>query len=218
MLISGGCDLEGRVPLIERIEEVRALKDMGLILNVHTGHIDEEEAETLASTDIDRFSVDLHRSPEVIRSVLHQSGGAKRYEDTLRALCLSAPGKVVPHICAGLEGDKVVHEKECVDMAAEHDIAALVLLRHMPIRSSPMRSIEPLGDVKFYELVEHAIDRTDTPVLLGCMRPRGSGQVELECALRGVAGIANLRSDTERLLSEAGFMIEHRPLCCALHR
>lgn len=218
LLISGGCDINGRVPLIERIEEIRALKGMGLLLNVHTGHVDEEEAGTLARTEIDRFSVDLHRSAEVIKNILHQSGGTERYESTLRALCVKAPGKVVPHICAGLEGDQIVHEKECVDMAAKHEIASLVVLRHMPSTSSKMRPIEPLSDERFYELIEHAVDRSKVPVLLGCMRPRGSGQVELECARRGVSGIANLRSDTEKLLCNAGFIIEHRPFCCALHR
>lgn len=215
LLVSGGCDPEGRVPLVERIGEVRALKEMGLLLNVHTGHVDETEAGSLAGTGIDRFSLDLHRSVGVIKDVLHQAGGAERYEATLRALCGKAPGRVVPHVCAGLDGDQVLHEKECVDLASEHEISALVLLRHMP---SHLHLAEPLGDERFYELVEYAVDRLTVPVLLGCMRPRGAGQVELECARRGVAGIANLRSDTEKLLCEAGFTVERRSLCCALHR
>jgi uncharacterized radical SAM superfamily protein len=218
LLISGGCDKEGRVPLIERIGEIGSLKEMGLLLNVHTGHVDEAEVETLVNTGIDRFSVDLHRSADVIKNVLHQNGGKERYEATLRALCRKAPGRVVPHICAGLDGDQVLYEKECVDMAMEHEIAALVLIRHMPTKASQLHLAEQLSDERFYELVEHAVDRSDVPVLLGCMRPRGSGQVELECARRGIAGIANLRSDTEKILCEDGFTIERRSLCCALHR
>ncbi|OPY33860.1 MAG: hypothetical protein A4E32_00598 [Methanomassiliicoccales archaeon PtaU1.Bin124] len=217
ILISGGCDEKGRLPLTERMDEIRAAGETGLRLNIHTGLVDMETASSLARTGAERFSMDMHQSEGVIRDILHLRTGPERYVDTLRSLCSAAPGKVTPHICAGLEGDRIDNEKKSVDAIAGYEISNLVILSHVPISAAPLNPIPALTEDKLLALIHYALDTIDRPILLGCMRPRKTNRVELEAARAGVAGIANPKVETLRALQKEGFIIQHQRSCCALH-
>jgi len=217
ILISGGCDIEGKVLILERAQEIMDVKRSGLLLNIHTGLLNDAEAAVLARLGAVRLSMDLHQSPDVIRDVLHLDAGPAGFERTLRALCAAAPGKVVPHICAGLEGDTIENEIMSVDLAAEIGVAALVVLVHVPTPGAPLRPSVPISDRTVLELIDHAVSQTDAPVLLGCMRPRKDHHLEVEAARHGVLGIANPKERTLRILENDGFRILHRNECCALH-
>ena len=47
MLISGGCDANGTVPVMKELEHIRYAARRGLRINVHTGFIGKEDAERL---------------------------------------------------------------------------------------------------------------------------------------------------------------------------
>jgi uncharacterized radical SAM superfamily protein len=57
---------------------------------------------------------------------------------------------------------------------------------------------------------------TGRPVLLGCMRPRGRSDVEIEALRTGAAGIACPAAATAKWALENGG--QWRRGCCALHR
>ena len=217
LLVSGGCDRDGRVPLLPRAEEMLEVKRTGLALNIHTGLLDDDEAKALSGLG-DVLSMDLHQSAHVIKDVLHLTVGAASFESTLKALCAAAPGRVVPHICAGLEGDNIDNERKCVDLAAKYGAAGLVILVHVATPGAPLRPDPPIRDGTVLALIDHAVSSLKAPVMLGCMRPRKDHHLEIEAARHGVSGIANPKERTLRLLMDEGFQIIHRNLCCALHR
>ena len=217
ILISGGCDREGRLPLMDRLQEIKEVRSIGLMLNIHTGHLSRNEALLLAEVGAERFSMDLHQSPHVIEHVLHMSTGPEAYEATLDALCHALPGKIVPHVCAGLDGDRIISEKRCVDLVKGRPIAGLVILGHVPISDAPHRPQPSITEASLLELIEYAVNHLDRPVMLGCMRGRRSNWLELEAARAGAAGIANPKVDTLEALGQEGFTIRHQRSCCALH-
>src|SRR5512147_3257141 len=53
MLISGGCDIEGKVPILERAQEIMEVKRYGLLLNIHTGLLDDDEADKVSELGAD---------------------------------------------------------------------------------------------------------------------------------------------------------------------
>lgn len=216
-MVSGGCLLNGSVPLIDRIDEIKDLKAMGMFVNVHTGLLDDTSASAIASTGADSFSVDVHSSGHVIRDVLHLGAGKEDYARTLRSLCGKAPGKVSPHICAGLEGDSDVSEKESIDLCAGENIASLVLLKHVKTRGAPHDPKPTMSDATFLGLVSYAVARTKAPVMIGCMRPRPSADLEVRCVELGASGIAAPSSSTKERLEALGYDIVESDLCCAVH-
>lgn len=217
MLISGGCDTKGKLPLMERLEELTQICATGLRTNVHTGLVSREEAIKLSALKVDRFSMDLHTSDPVVKDVLHLTCTSDAYRTTLEHLCEAAPGRVAPHICAGMEGDTITNEKTALDLADRKGVASIILLRHMPTSAAPLRPNPPLSDDKFLELVSYAVRCSSRPILLGCMRPRGNPELETRCVELGVYGIASPSEEAVRRLVALGYEVVRSDLCCALH-
>jgi len=91
ILVSGGCTPDGRVPLERFYDALRWIKEnTELIINVHTGLIDEEGAEELASTGIDIASVDVVGSDETIRRVYGLRATVEDYRKTLKQMVILA--------------------------------------------------------------------------------------------------------------------------------
>ena len=211
ILVSGGCDAEGRVPLAPFIGAIARLRSEGLMVNVHTGLLDEAAARELASASAEAFSVDLLQDPEVIRSSLHMEATPEDYENTLRAL-LAAGARVVPHVCVGLQQPDA--EQRCLDLLSRLPIAAVVVLALLP---PPGQKPLPGLEDRLVNFIENAAS-LPCPVLLGCMRPRGWWETEVRCIQAGVAGIVNPSSRTVAWARANGYEVATERLCCALHR
>ena len=72
ILISGGADKEGRVPLgpfIRVMKEIRS--ELGLKVLVHTGLVSEELAEGLAEAGVDLALLDIIGDNGTIRDIYH---------------------------------------------------------------------------------------------------------------------------------------------------
>lgn len=218
VLVSGGCEKDGRVPLCDRIDEITELVRTGLLVNIHTGLLDEDLARALADTGAQSFSVDVHASSEVIRETLHLDRTPLDFERTIDAMCAHAPGRVSPHILAGLEGDSTISEKKALRMLAGKELASVILLRHVRTRGAALDPRPPLSDDSFLELVDHAASLMDVPIVIGCMRPRPSVDLEVECVSRGASGIALPSSTTRKRLEALGHRVRTSDHCCALQR
>ncbi|GIT09632.1 MAG: hypothetical protein CM1200mP30_32620 [Pseudomonadota bacterium] len=60
ILISGGCDRHGRVPILPHIQDlIRVRRELGMTIRVHPGLPDEETTVGLAKLDIDGAMVDI---------------------------------------------------------------------------------------------------------------------------------------------------------------
>ncbi len=211
ILVSGGCDADGTVPLSPFLGAVARLRSMGLMINVHTGLLDDDGARKLTSTGADVFSVDLLQDEGTIAGRLHLDAGPEDYERTIRSLT-SAGAAVVPHVCVGLQPPE--GEDRCLDLLERLDVSGVVVLALMPPPGS--RPADDLDDL-LVRFVERAC-RIQAPVLVGCMRPRGRWETEVRCIRAGAAGMASPSPKTVEWLRENGYEIVERNVCCALHR
>ncbi len=219
LLVSGGCDAEGRVPLGRFLSALRWVKEnTDLIVNVHTGLLDHGQAEEISSTGIDIVSVDIVGSNETIRRVYGLNATVDDYMETLNSLKDARVPHIVPHICVGLDFGKIRGEAAALKMAQGIDPELVVILGLMPTPGTAMESVEPPSA----KVIARAVAATrlmfpEAGVALGCMRPRsGKGWIE-ELAMR--AGASRLvlpsRSTIEKVEAE-GFRVLHLDGCCAI--
>jgi len=68
ILVSGGCDIQGAVPLWEKMDLLHALKEAGFRLNIHTGLIPTEKIPLIAQIS-DMISFDFITDDMTIREV-----------------------------------------------------------------------------------------------------------------------------------------------------
>jgi uncharacterized radical SAM superfamily protein len=212
-LLSGGCDRQGRVPLAPFLGTVRAIKERTtLLVNLHTGLLDDEAASALLKSGADAFSVDVLQDPQAINEVVHLDATPKDYERTLRSL--SSSGRLVPHVCVGLQSEK--GERDTLDLLGSVDIASLIVLGLVPSRGTPLadRPADPERVVRF---IKAATERLDAPVLLGCMRPRSDRQFEAKAIEAGASGVVNPSAAAVEYAAGHGLKVEEQETCCAHH-
>ena len=204
LLLSGGCDPLGRVPLDGHLEVIRRIKaDTALKVNAHCGLVGPGAAERLGRSGVDVVSLDIHQDEAVIHRRLHLPVGAEAYRRTIRSL-LDHDLKVVPHIIVGLSRED---EERSLDLVLEHPVAGLVVL--VLIDEVVVEDQRVLG------IVERATG-SGMKVALGCMRPRGNWGLERDCILAGVRDLAVPSRRTVDWARENGYRIIERDDCCCL--
>ena len=207
LLISGGCDLSGRVPLLRLAGEMREAAAMGLELNVHAGLVNAEEARRLVACGVSVFSVDVHQDPAVIRNVLHLSRGPEAYAETIDAI-IGAGGRVVPHITAGFGTADLMFSAE---LLRSRNIMEATLLALVPAEGTEVHAHLPREAV--IEAASMLMGRGFS-VTLGCMRRRDH-LLEIGCIEAGVRKIANPSARTIRWASDNGFEVTETRKCCS---
>jgi lipoyl synthase len=213
-LLSGGCDRRGRVPLSPYLDTVRRIRERnGLLVNLHAGLLDEGTAYRLLGTGADALSVDVLQDPLTISGVLHLDASPRDYARTLELL--SRSGRLVPHVCVGLQSE--AGEDATLDLLSSIEVAALIVLGLVPSKGTPLEGVPPRPE-RLVRFLSRAVERIDAPVLLGCMRPRGDPTVEERAIEAGVAGIVNPSSQATAYAVRRGLRIENRETCCAHHR
>ncbi|MDR0888073.1 MAG: radical SAM protein [Candidatus Methanoplasma sp.] len=210
ILLSGGCDVHGTVPLISFLETIGKIVGMGLEVNVHAGFLTEDEASKLVDAGVKDFSVDVHQDPDVIRSVLNLDRRPEDYRDLLRII-MDAGGHPMPHITAGFGTADLYYSAQLI---RDLGISEVVLLTLVPTKGTEFE--EP-------SITEAAIlDAVDTvrnmglDVILGCMRDRSLRTLEIGCIEHGVRKIANMSRSTLKWAEENGFEIITDNRCCLM--
>lgn len=207
-LLSGGCDRQGKVPLLPYVEAVRDIKSTSqLLVNLHPGLVSKEEADLLSRSMADRASFDLVLDPEVIRHRMHLDRGPEDHLGSFRALCRAFPGRVAPHILLGTGEER--YELEAVREACREDVPCVILLCLVG------QKVEDRGE-RLRRAVKEVRGHGRT-ALLGCMRPRGDPDLEMGALEEGAQGIASPSAETIRRMKERGWEAEERRYCCALH-
>ncbi|MFX0069891.1 MAG: radical SAM protein [Candidatus Hermodarchaeota archaeon] len=102
VLISGGCESNGSVPLYKFLDTIKKVKnETSLIINTHTGLLNEETAKKLAEANVDIVSFDINMDKEIIQNIYHLDKDLKEYERAINLLKKNSLN-IVPHICVGL--------------------------------------------------------------------------------------------------------------------
>ncbi|HHT9125041.1 MAG TPA: radical SAM protein [Candidatus Brocadiia bacterium] len=193
ILISGGCDSAGRVPLREFFDSMRMVKQtLGLNVIVHTGLVDREMAKGLKHADIDGALIDIIGSDRTIKDVYHLDATTLDYEQSLANLnACEIP--VVPHIVIGLHYGKIIGEENALAIISRFKIKTLVLVILTPLLNTKMENVipPPPEEVKdFFRKARNMLP--DVQIILGCARPMGEykeqvDKLAIDTALNGIA-------------------------------
>jgi hypothetical protein len=183
VLVSGGCDKHGRVPLLRHIPDlIRARRELDFTIRVHPGLPDEETVAGLAEVGIDGAMVDIIGYDTTIREVYHLDTTVDEYEAILDRLQRHGV-PAVPHIILGLHFGRMRGEWTALEMIARHARKFLVLVILMPLTGTPMVDVTPppVSEIGgFFALARRTLPAT--PVMLGCARPLGKVKAEIDLA------------------------------------
>lgn len=219
VLISGGCDSTGRVPLLRHIPDlVRVRRELGLAIRVHPGLVDEPTAGGLAEVGIDGAMVDIIGHDDTIAAVYHTDATVRDYEDTLANL-ESHGVPAIPHIILGLHYGKMLGEFNALELIASYALELLVLVVLTPLRGTPMQDVAlpPLQDIgDFFERARRRLP--DVRIILGCARPLGRIKMDIDrMAIR--AGLNGIAYPAEGAVAEAralGLEPDFHDACCGV--
>lgn len=219
ILISGGADQKGRVPLSNFsgvIKEIRS--ELGLKVLVHTGLVSSQIADALAEARVDLAMVDIIGHDQTIQEVYHLEASVRDYEKSLKRLTDRAV-PTAPHVVMGLHFGQILGEPEALRLIADYPIKTLVMVGFRPIPGTGMAKMKPPTPEALGELFVLARSLfPKTPVVLGCERPLGlhrrkTDQLALEV---GLDGIAYPSDQAITWAEEKGIAINVRNQCCAL--
>ena len=218
MLISGGADASGAVPLKSHLSAIARLKEWGLQIIVHTGLLDRETARGLRQAGVDQVLFDVVGDARTIRQVLHLDCSPNDYAETLEML-LGLGISVAPHIVIGLHFGQLCGEWAALEMVHRIGVPLIVFVVLRPLHRTPMaglRGVEPEA-VGRLAAVARLIEPT-TPITLGCARPPGPVKIEIErqAGLAGVNAVAYPDPLTVRLAGELRLRTHFVESCCTL--
>ena len=215
LLISGGCDPQGRVPVAEHLDVIAQLGE-GRRLNWHVGMIDEETIRTIAPL-VDVVSYDVVGDRETAREVYGLDLTLNDYMQTFDLLRRYVP--VVPHLTIGLRGGKISGEYAVIEALAARDVMALILIILIPTEGTAYAGCSPPPQQEVAKVMIDARLRLPRATLtLGCMRPHGTYRqgVDVLAVQAGLNGIVNPSGAAEREALRRGLSIDWGEECCAL--
>jgi uncharacterized radical SAM superfamily protein len=219
ILVSGGCDHKGRVPLLPHIADLKRVRtELGFTIRVHTGLIDEHTARALREVDIHGAMIDIIGADETIREVYHLDGTTADYEQALIHLETNCV-PTVPHIILGLHYGRMRGEYHALEMVARHPPQLLVLIVLMPLYGTTMADVTPpsLEDISAFFRAARA-QLPDTPIMLGCARPLGALKAGIDRAAidAGLNGIAYPAEGMVTYAQTRGLTPKFHDACCGV--
>lgn len=219
LLVSGGSDREGVVPLAGFLDAIRRVREeLGMKVIVHTGITDAALATGLAAAGVDAALIDVIGDAQTIHDVCHLRREPADYERSLENLT-GAGVPVAPHVVIGLHRGRLAGERRALEMIARYPVSSVVLVGIRPLPGTPLSGVKPPAPREFGEIFRVARELFPvTPVVLGCERPPGrhkerTDRLALEAGLDGIAFPAEETPAYARALDREPFFSES---CCAL--
>lgn len=214
-LISGGCMPDGKVPIVEHMQQLVALKK-GRRFNVHVGLVEEDDIAGLCKI-ADKISFDFVGDSETIQEVFGMERTVNDY--ILSYKRLQKRCSVIPHICIGLHKGRIKGEYQALELLQELGTEALTFIIFTPTKNTRYADCPPPPIEKVLDILVTARKKFPAiPINLGCMRPGGNYRRELDLwsVQGGINGIVNPVSDAVRLAVSLGLLPVNREECCVL--
>ena len=219
VLISGGCDARGRVPLLPHIPDlIRVRRELGMAIRVHAGLPDEETCAGLGEVGLDGAMVDIIGHTDTIREVYHLPAAPEDYEAALAGLERHRV-PTVPHIILGLHYGRMLGEWRALEMVTHHPPKLLVLVILMPLSGTPMAVSRPpsLDEIAgFFQDARKALPTT--PITLGCAWPLGELKMAIDrlAVDAGLNGIAYPADGIAEYARQRGLDTQFINACCGV--
>ncbi len=217
-LVSGGCLPDGSVPLDDFVPVLgRFKRELGLTVFVHTGIIKQETAMALKTAGVDAALIDVIGSAETVEKIYNLKVTVQDYADSLKAL-QKAELSIVPHVIVGLNEGKLDGELKALQMIRQIKPSALVIIAFMPIHGTIMATTlppKPADIAKVSALARQMFPQT--PLVLGCMRPKGKsrGETDVLALKAGVDAIAFPSEEAVEYAKNMGYGTVFSSFCCA---
>jgi hypothetical protein len=218
ILVSGGADSHGEVPLGDFTEAIRYACKKGLKVLVHTVLLQRETALKLKDCGVDQVLMDVIGHEQTIRDVYHLD---RSPEDCLRSMmiCREAGLNFAPHVVIGLHFGQIIGEYNALKMIREVQPKTLVLVILTPTAGTGMYTVSPpdLPEVEKV-LVAARVWNPDIFLSLGCAKPPGvyKRQVEMLAIDYGFNGIAFPGDATIEHACRRGLLPVFTEQCCSL--
>ena len=219
MLVTGGCDTEGRLPWERFYDAIRMLKThTSLKITVHSGFVTPEQARGLKDCGVDQALVDIMGDDATARSVYHLARGTRAVREALDSL-VGCGLEVVPHVLFGLHYGEPRGESEALRIILDYPVRKYVIVVLMPARGTPMESVRPPARDAAAEFIARArIAMPDRRCGLGCARPGGHYKRDLD-RLAVWAGVNSIAFPSDAATEEAlrrGLNVSWKETCCSL--
>lgn len=217
-LISGGCLPNGCVPLNKFTDAISEIKrNLDLTVVVHTGVVSRSVAEKLKKAEVDAALIDIIGSDETIKEVYQLNVKVEDYDKSLETLHkVGIP--FVPHILVGLHYGKLKGEFRALQMISKYQPSAVIVIALIPIRGTPMENVKPpIPEDIAKVLLSARLMLPETPLALGCMRPKDKHKVKTDTlAVKiGVNAIAFPAEEAIKLANSMGLETIFSSLCCS---
>ena len=220
ILVSGGADQNGEVPLKKFIPSMKVLKekDPQFKVIVHTGLIRRETAKELKEAGVDQILIDVIGNDDTIREVYHLNKRVEDYEETLWML-KEVGHRLAPHIIIGHHFGEIRGEWRALEMVTRVGVETIVLVI--------LKTLFPAGENHFKVPKPEETSRIsaiarilnpDIPIRMGCIRPAHPSKAEMEKGfiLSGANTIAYPLQGTIDYAKEIGLETKFIEMCCSL--
>ena len=220
ILVSGGADRNGEVPLEKFLPSIKALKENNpqFKVIVHTGLIRREIAKALKEAGVDQILIDVIGNNDTIREVYHLNKRAEDYEQTLWML-KEMGHRLAPHIIIGHHFGEIRGEWRALEMVTRVGVETIVLVILKDIlldEKNHFKDPKPEEVSKISAIAR--ILNPDIPIRLGCIRPAHPWKAAVERGFidSGVNTIAYPLQGTIDYAKEIGLDTKFIEMCCSL--
>jgi uncharacterized radical SAM superfamily protein len=220
IVVSGGADQNGEVPLKKFIPSIRELKERAPEFKViaHTGLIGRQTAEELKEAGVDQILIDVIGDDDTIREVYHLNKRVEDYEETLWTL-KEMGHRLAPHIIIGHHFGELKGEWRALEMVTRVGVETIVLVIFKTLHASGENHFKvPKPEETSKVSAIARILNPDIPLRMGCIRPAHPWKAEMEKGfiLSGVNTIAHPLQGTIDYAKEIGLKTKFVEMCCSL--
>ena len=220
ILVSGGADKKGEVPLRRFVHVIGAVKRAAPLFKVicHTGLIRRETAIQLREAGVDQVLIDVIGDDETIRQIYHLDRRTQDYEETLWML-KEMGHPLAPHIIIGHHFGEIRGEWKALEMITRVGVETIVLVIIKTLHASgpdPIR-IPEVEEASRISAVARLLNPA-TPIRMGCIRPAHPRKavMEREFIDSGINTIAHPLQGTIDYAREKGLETKFVEMCCSL--
>jgi len=218
VLLSGGSDLEGRLPWENFYQAIKRIKtETDLFISVHSGFLDFPMAAALKEAGVDQALIDIMGDEETAKKIYHLDG-LQEVATSLENL-VSSGLDVVPHIVAGLMYGKIRSEYDALQIISSFKLSSFVIVVLTPLKGTPMSGVSSPSPIEIARLIATArLMMPHTSISLGCERPRNrQGQFMEELAIQaGATRMAVWSKKTVDVALHLGLKPRFQPTCCSV--
>ena len=220
ILVSGGANRNGEVPLEKFIPSIKAIKekDPKFKVIVHTGLIRRKIAKELKEVGVDQILIDIIGDDDTIREVYHLGRRVKDYEETLWML-KEMGHRLAPHIIIGHHFGEIRGEWRALEMVTHVGVETIVLVvlkTLLPVGKNHFKIPKPDEASRIAAIAR--ILNPKIPIRMGCIRPAHPSKLEMEKGFidSGVNTIAYPIQGTIEYAKEIGLETKFIEMCCSL--